>query len=64
MDLDLCIIYPGEDGGVMIIYPYTTELSIFEIAEQNVPKGRPYRIVPAANIPEDRTFRTAWEYIP
>lgn len=57
------IIYPTDDGGVAIIVP-TSEcgLSIEEIATKDVPAGKPYKIVDVSNIPEDRTFRNAWEY--
>lgn len=32
------------------------------IAAKDVPARKPYQIVDAADIPEDRTFRGAWEY--
>lgn len=32
------------------------------IAAKDVPAGKPYKIVDASDIPEDRTFRNAWEY--
>lgn len=61
--MNKCIIYPGNDGRVLVIYPHTTELSIEEIAALDVPEGKPYKIVDISDIPEDRTFREAWEYI-
>ena len=57
------IIYPTPDGGVAIIIP-TGELPVEEVAKKDVPKGVPYSIVDASEIPEDRTFRDAWEYQP
>lgn len=54
------IIYPNNEGGVAIIIP-TGELPIEEVARKDVPAGVPYKIVDAADIPEDRTFRAAWE---
>jgi hypothetical protein len=57
------IIYPTPDGGVAIVIP-TGELSIEEVAKKDVPEGVPYSIVDASEIPEDRTFRDAWEYQP
>ena len=36
---------------------------IEEIAAKDVPAGKPFEIVDAADIPEDRTFRNAWEYV-
>jgi hypothetical protein len=58
------IIYPTPEGGVAIIVPAPDcGLTIEEIAAKDVPAGVPFRIVEADTIPEDRTFRSAWEYI-
>jgi hypothetical protein len=58
------IIYQNNDGGVSIIIP-TPEalqtLTIDDIAKKDVPASVPYKIVDATDIPEDRTFRGAWE---
>ena len=57
------IIYPTDDGGVSVIVPAAEcGLTIEEIAAKDVPVGKPYKIVDVADIPEDRTFRNAWEY--
>jgi hypothetical protein len=32
------------------------------IAAKDVPAGKPFKIVDVSDIPEDRTFRAAWEY--
>ena len=59
------IIYPTDDGGVAIIIPapeYLAEHTIEELAAKDVPEGKPYQIVDVSDIPEDRTFRGAWEY--
>jgi hypothetical protein len=57
------IIYPNDDGGVSIVIPAAEcGLTIEEIATRSVPEGKPYKIVDAADIPSDRTFRDAWEY--
>ena len=56
------IIYPTDDGGVAIIIPADCELTIEEIAQKDVPQSKPYKIVDVSDIPEDRTFRDAWEY--
>jgi hypothetical protein len=32
------------------------------IAAKDVPAGKPFQIVDVSDIPEDRTFRNAWEY--
>ena len=57
------IIYPTDDNGVAVIVPAAEcGLSIEEIAAKDVPAGKPFKIVDVSDIPEDRTFRAAWEY--
>ena len=57
------IIYPTENGGVAVIIPAPEcSLSIEQIAAKDVPAGIQFKIVDAADIPEDRTFRDAWEW--
>jgi hypothetical protein len=59
------IIYPNDDGGVSILIPtpeYLAEHTIEELAAKDVPAGKPFQIVDVSEIPEDRTFRNAWEY--
>jgi hypothetical protein len=56
------ILYQTEEGGVAVIIPVSTELTVEEIAAKDVPSGRPYKIVDASEVPSDRTFRNAWEY--
>jgi hypothetical protein len=59
------IIYPNDDGGVSILIPtpeYLAEHTIEELAAKDVPAGKPFKIVDVSEIPEDRTFRNAWEY--
>jgi hypothetical protein len=57
------VIYPTDDGGVAVIIPAAEcGLTIDEIAAKDVPAGKPYKIVDVADIPSDRTFRSAWEY--
>jgi len=59
------IIYPTDEGGVAVIVPAPEcGLMIEEIAAKDVPEGKPFKIVDAADIPSDRTFRGAWEYTP
>lgn len=57
------IIYPTDDGGVAVIIPAECGLTIEEIAAKDVPAGKPFKIVDVADIPEDRTFRNAWEFV-
>lgn len=56
------IIYPTDDGGVAVIIPADCGLTVEEIAAKDVPEGKPFKIVDVADIPEDRTFRDAWEW--
>lgn len=59
------IIYPNDEGGVAVIIPtpeYLETNTIEDLATKDVPAGKPYKIVDVSDIPEDRTFRDAWEY--
>jgi len=61
--MDKRIIYPTDEGGVAIIVPAPNSgLTIEQIALKDVPAGKPYKIIDAADVPTDRTFRDAWEY--
>ena len=58
------IIFKTEEGGVVIVIPAPECLqkySIKEIADKDVPAGRPYKIIDVSEIPTDRTFRNAWD---
>ena len=58
------IIYRTDEGGVAVIIPTDEALrshTIQEIAEKDVPAGKPFKIVDVSDIPSDRTFRNAWE---
>lgn len=58
------IIYKTDEGGVAVIIPTAEALASYiieEIAEKDVPAGKPYKIVDEADVPSDRTFRAAWE---
>lgn len=58
------IIFPNDDGGVTIVVPAPNcGLSIEEIAAKDVPAGKPFKIIDASDVPSDRTFRDAWEYV-
>ena len=58
------IIYQNDEGGVSVIVPSPNcGLSIEQIAAKDVPAGKPYQIVDVADIPSDRTWRNAWEYV-
>ena len=58
------IVYPTPEGGVAVIIPAPEcGLTIEEIAAKDVPAGKQFEIVDVSDIPEDRTFRNAWEYV-
>jgi len=58
------IIYPNDEGGVSIVVPAPDcELSLEQIAGKDVPAGKPYQIVDASEIPEDRSYRNAWTFV-
>lgn len=57
------IIFKNDDGGISIIIPTQEALDLHgiqAIAIKDVPAGKPFKIVDAANIPTDRTERDAW----
>jgi hypothetical protein len=61
------IIYQTDEGGIAVIIPATEALeqySIEAIALKDVPAGKPFKIVDTADVPSDRTFRSAWEVDP
>lgn len=53
------IIYPT-DTGIAVIHPCACGLSVEDIAQKDVPTGKPYLIVDDDVIPSDRTLRDAW----
>lgn len=58
------IIYQNDHGGISIALPAPeaiAQLGLEVIARKDVPAGKLYKIVDATEIPEDRTFRDAWE---
>jgi hypothetical protein len=55
------IIYPNDNGGICILTPAPEcALSLEQIAAKDIPAGKPYKIVDAADIPATRDFRDAW----
>jgi hypothetical protein len=57
------IIYNQDNGVVAVIIPTPEALeqhSIQAIAIKDVPAGKPFKIVDAADIPGDRSARDAW----
>lgn len=54
------IIFPNSEGTVCVLIP-TGEISVNEVSRKDVPAGVPYLVINAADIPTDRTFRSAWQ---
>jgi hypothetical protein len=57
------IIYLQDNGVVAVIIPTPEALEkygIQAIAIKDVPAGKPFKIVDAADIPSDRSERDAW----
>ena len=55
------IIYKRDDGGVSVIVPWLgSGLTLEQIAAKDVPTGKPYGIIDAADVPTDRSERDAW----
>ena len=62
--MEQVVIFSDDNGGVSILMPSQECLkrhTIEEIAEKDVPSGKPFKIVSRDIIPSDRTFRKAWE---
>ena len=58
------IVFKNEDNSIGIITPTDEALSfatVIQVAEKDVPHNLPYWIVEDSVIPENRTFRSAWE---
>ena len=59
--MDKRIVYQTADGSVAVVSPAPDcGLTIEEIAAKDVPSGTPFKIVNAASLPKDRSFRGAW----
>jgi hypothetical protein len=57
------IVYTTEDGYLAEVIPVNKSLTIEEVAVKSVPAGVDYRIVNTSELPTDRTFRDAWEWV-
>jgi hypothetical protein len=62
--MEQVIIYNQDNGNVAMIIPTPVALqtwTIQQIADKDVPHGKPYKIVNRSDLPEDNTFFNAWE---
>ena len=56
------IVYLNDKGGISVVIPSPRwSGTMEELADKDVPDGKPYKIVEDSVIPSDRTFRDAWE---
>lgn len=59
------IIYKNLDNSVGVLIPTEEVLkfaTVSQVAEKDVPKDLPYKIVSVDDIPTSREFRDAWEW--
>ena len=54
------IIFPTKSG-ISTVIPAECGLTIFQIAQKDVPFGVPYLIVEDSSLPKDRTERNAYK---
>jgi hypothetical protein len=54
------IIFEQEGGLVALITP-TGDLPFEEVCRKDVPAGAPYLVIDESDVPEDWSFRNAWE---
>lgn len=57
------IVYKQDNGVVAIIRPTQEALALYgieAIVQKDVPAGKPYKIIDAADVPTDRSQRNAW----
>lgn len=58
------IVYRQDNGAVAFVRPSEEALGLYgidAIARKDVPVGKPYRIVDAAELPADQAERETWE---
>jgi hypothetical protein len=59
------ILFKNSEGGVSIVIPtleYLLTHTIEDCATKDIPEGVEYKIIDASELPQERTFRGAWEY--
>lgn len=59
--MDSIIIYPNDEGHLSFVYPANCGITIQEIARKDVPAGKPFLIIPDAQVPRDHSFFEAFE---
>lgn len=57
------IIYKQDNGNIAVVHPTSAALQIMtlqQIAEKDVPVGKPFKIIDSSFLPPDRSTRDAW----
>lgn len=57
------IVYKQDNGVIAIVRPTDEAIKLYginAIAQKDVPAGKPYKIIDAADVPADRSQREAW----
>ena len=59
----LVAIYQTDTGGVAIVTPTATGTvqTLLPVFKESIPAGTPFWVIEKTNIPEDWTYRDAWE---
>ncbi len=60
IDMNARVIFENDEGGVSVLIPCECGLTIEQIAQKDVPAGKPYRIVDVSDLPNDRADRAKW----
>lgn len=61
--MNKCIIYTDDSAAVSVMIPVSCRMTIEQIAQKDVPVGRPYKIVDRADLPPIETI-AAWTIDP
>ncbi len=62
--MEKVFIFENDVGGVAVGYISENALNkhtVYEIAERDVPEGKPFWIIDKKDLPQDYTFFNAWE---
>ena len=56
-----CVIYPSDNGGVIILFPVKDcGLTVEQVALKDVPYGKPFKIINVSDLPSDISQSAAW----
>jgi hypothetical protein len=54
------IVYPADDGSLVMVVPCPCDIPLFEIARKDTPAGKPFLLIDSSDLPTDPTYREAW----